>query len=132
MLTNASAGFLREHGFNLVLHAEERIGEAKIQGLIKHCLIKGVNGTGASTHCGTVAGNIERTKVIDSCLNHARHARFVADISHESLGSSAGTDNIASGLMGRLLVEIDDQNTRTLACKLHRDRAADTNTGARH
>jgi len=115
-----------------VLHAEERIGEAKIQGLIKHCLIKGVNGTGASTHCGTVAGNIERTKVIDSCLYHARHACFVADIGNKSLRLSSSTDNIASGLMGRLLVEIDNQNSSTLACELHRDRAADTNTGARH
>ena len=70
--------------------------------------------------------------MIDRCLHHARHARFIADVGNKRLGLSAGADNIASGLLGRLLVEIDDQNTRTFACELHRDRAANTNTGARH
>ena len=91
-----------------------------------------MNGTGASTHCGTVAGNIERTKVIDGCLHHARHTTLVADVGNKSLGLSAGTDNIASGLMGRLFVEIDNQDSRTFARELHRDRTANTNTGARY
>ena len=115
-----------------MFHAKECIGEAKVQGLIEHRLVKGVNGTRATTHCCTVTGNIKRTKVIHGCFHHTRHTLFVTHVGNKSLGLPASTDYIVSRLIGRLLVEIDNQNSRTFARELHRYRTADTNTGARH